>query len=782
MDRSSYLPLVLVLATVALVSVLVWSVWPSPATVPTKQTVTGIADSVTVTWVSENVSAARLRADDDIEWTLGYAHGMRRTWTLLLWRQAASGHLSTWFGEGVVPIDRHVHHLGIPHDAKRAYAALPDSTRRRVRAYTAGVNAALSSPAAQNADELLTLGLQPEPWEPWHTLAVEHLFSWLSTPQHLPGTNGASPAEARTALPASVRSVHVGAEPVVETTSPRADSLLRGFLHVGGLEASVAWSRPASESRPAQLATRLVTGSSALPLLHEMVLTREMHDDALVRTTGATLPGSLVWLAGTHARGPDPGASWTILPGHTPTVRRVAADSLQWTRRHVRLAPHAADELLVQILRVEVAGSNPALPLSLPEASSDASPPAPAVRNPIRDSVRVSVRDTVRLDSITADTVIQADTAIRADTVSIDPVAQDSIPVDSIWTLTWNGMNGRSDATLWTQLARGHLRELSRLLNSPSLPARTSGVSQAKDPSLTDVRLHDGTSLVMGADESLYELGPTPFLFRGDGVTIVGRSAWTEPVAQALLRQEDRRAAAETQSDTSAWAAEILEDVLPHLQTLESETGPVQEALTYLQNWDATFERASIGASVFDEWMRAYAYNAPPEQEHVRLRLPARAGVISDSLRPDTTYFAAHRQRRAFRRAVERLVEEHGPDLRQWRWERVAIDRRSFPVWSAGEWIDRDLSSLATTRYAPIDVPGRGHRSTPSGGPTLLSRTVPSPAATWTAWTSPERRSLVVRRSVFDVSDFFARPFLRRDRPADVTLLPAGSHSPDTLR
>ncbi len=308
--------------------------------------------------------------------------------------------------------------------------------------------------------------------------------------------------------------------------------------------------------------------------------------------------------------------------------------------------------------------------------------------------------------------------------------------------------------------------------------------------------LHDGTGLVLDDPQNadgeprVRLLGDAPYLIRAKGLTVIGRSAWTGPVAQSLTRRTDSdmqpRAAVEVRSDTSRWAAAMLRDVLANLERLAAGGGRVQEALTYLRNWDATYERSSIGASVFEIWLDEYARGAGAtgrqthpqvgrQERRMRLRLPPPPGAASDSLRPDTTYFAAHRQRRAFRRAVHRLTEAHGPDLRQWRWERVAPNRRFFPVWSSDSLIAQDLSGLATTRYAPIDVPGRGHPSTPSGGPSLLSGAGDPYATVWASWNEPGRSALVVRRPVFAVSGFLARPFLRRDES------PALSLSPDSL-
>lgn len=599
---------------------------------------------------------------------------------------------------------------------------------------------------------------------PWHTLAVEHLFSWLSTPQPVAHENARDAQD-----PSSER-----------VAFAQTDALLRSFLHVRGLDRSVAWSHlPSSapdqpESSGAQLTSRLVTGSTAMPILHEVSFTITGGASERV-VSGGTLPGSLVWLSGSHSRKPSAaGASstaWAVLPGHAPSLRRLPADSLTVHRRYVRLTPRDADEQSVEIRRVDLPGAEPSalraepmrgIPLSLPSLN-----PSPGAPPPVDSLVVDSIRTGAAVLDAAGDTAVSDTASVQAP----DPAAQDSIPVDSIWVMSWNGLRGRSDAGSWTALSRGEMQP------------EADAMEQA-----TPFSLHDGTGLLLNdpqranEDATVRLLGKSPYVIRANGRTVVGRSAWTGPVAQSLVRHTGPgappRAGVEVRSDTSQWAAMMLQDVLPNLESLASSGGRVQEALTYLRNWDATFERSSIGASVFEIWLDEYASGTDTPHrraQRMRLRLSPPSRAASDSLRPDTTYFAAHRQRRAFRRAVHRLTEEHGPDLRQWRWERVAPNRRFFPVWSADSLIARDVSELATTRYAPIDVPGRGHPSTPSGGPSLLSGVGDPYAAVWTSWIEPGQQALVVRRSVFDVSGFLARPFLRRDETADVSL------SPDSL-
>jgi hypothetical protein len=378
-----------------------------------------------------------------------------------------------------------------------------------------------------------------------------------------------------------------------------------------------------------------------------------------------------------------------------------------------------------------------------------------------------------------------ANDSVAEDSVAINTVAADSVAVDSTWVLSWSGLGATSDLSAWSALPQGDAPRFA---------------------------LHDASGLLVDESGTVSVFGTPPHRAETetpDGtLLVIGRSPWVYPVGQSLASQRERRAATESLSDTSAWAGLVLARTLPHLDDLTAPTPRMREARTYLRNWDANYERASIGASVFEVWMDEYARDAgtipfllpttaadtvprPGARRTNRRGGPGRtaraAPIRLDRLPPDRTFFAAHRQRQAFRRAVRRLTAAHGTDLRQWRWERVAPDRRYFPVWSADSLILQDLSALASTRYAPIEVPGIGHPSTPSGGPSLLAPTTParSPAA-WTAWTAPQRDHLVVRRHAFDVDAFFSRPFLRRDVAPALALVPPGdpeaAPSPDAAR
>jgi len=299
---------------------------------------------------------------------------------------------------------------------------------------------------------------------------------------------------------------------------------------------------------------------------------------------------------------------------------------------------------------------------------------------------------------------------------------------DSMWVVQWPGFTSRSDASAWMDALR-------------------------LDPDPADstaFRLFDGTGLQLSKDGTWQVLGRPPAVESIDDLSgvMVGTSNWTSHQAESLeslLKTSTPGMHTLSRSDSSTWAGTLLSTFQNGLPQTSGASDPVRGALQYLRNWNHRYESMSIGATVFEFWMRAY-------QEEIS----ARPDI------PDTTYFAEYRRRQAFREAVDTLVSRYGPDVRRWRWERVAPDQRYFPVWSADSLSSVAESALATTWYAPVIRPGRGHPSTLVGGPSLVDPVVTAPSPTkWTGWMRPIDTAFTTRRPRFNPDQFLARPLQR---------------------
>jgi hypothetical protein len=280
-------------------------------------------------------------------------------------------------------------------------------------------------------------------------------------------------------------------------------------------------------------------------------------------------------------------------------------------------------------------------------------------------------------------------------------------------------------------------------------------------------RLMSGHGLRVSTDGGWTVMGDPPVAERFDRGVLIGQSSWARSQARILRGQLDATAMASVEQlsarDSSAWAARRISSALPFLLlTAPADTTLLSEAITYLRNWDSAYDRASIGASVFESWLVThrtatdslpflldYAVPTPPDDSLSRVRW-------TDSLRADS--MRRSRQLQAtLQQAVQALEAQYGSDTRRWRWERVNARAHHFPVWSADSLVDRNLRRLSDTRFAALDHPGQGHPSALSGGSSLLDPS-PAPTAAWEGWTTvaPEA-AFMVRRLRIPIDVFLGR-------------------------
>ncbi len=213
---------------------------------PASAMIPSLSNQTRILWGIEGKATIEAVDEVDAYAALGFAHGWDRLWPLLLWRQAATGTLSSWDGESALPIDQLILSFRFPHFAKQSFEALPDEEKRLLEAYSRGLNEAMKSRSKQLPPPLLDAPPALDRWEPWHSLAIERLLVWLTVP-----------------FPSPPFSENQAWDRIITATFQ-----LRERLQFFGLSHSHAWA--IQDSTGAHLFQRHILGAAATPTLFEV--------------------------------------------------------------------------------------------------------------------------------------------------------------------------------------------------------------------------------------------------------------------------------------------------------------------------------------------------------------------------------------------------------------------------------------------------------------------------------------------------------------------------------
>lgn len=609
--------------------------------------IVGLTDSAHVQLYKDGSARIRAASEDDMYAALGYLHAQQHGWSIALYRRAALGRLSEWFGDDLLELDRLSLRLGLARGARDAYGALPDDRKRMLTAYARGVNGAWARRTAAMRDEFVLLHVEPEQWEPWHALAVERLYAWLAAPH--PPTD----------------SLKAAGGAMIDFF--KADRFLRQWLHLHGFEHSLAWTL--RDSSGVRLFQRQVYGSTALPIFQSVVL----DDPVSGRLEGATLVGTPFLPVGKNES-----RAWAILLSSSLSIQRAVRDTSEVSPVFERLVSADGEE---HLLRIERAG---------------------------RD---IFFEDTLPF-------FVGTDSTMHG--------------LRQGWTLTWSGFVSGTDANAWTDLENGAQPAFSLFEGDGLVLDRSGNSTIVGQPSIN--RTFSQGSLISNNMWSGYVAE------RLDSLVSIGG-----PVDPAALRN-DRH---------SEWAARLAPAMTDAAIAVPNQPAMVTEALAFLRNWDFAYDRASIAASIFDTWVAAYRDSL---------------GVLPTPELADSALTETLVRYELLVTAVERLADEHGDNLSQWRWEDIQKKAFYFPVFSADTLLAAEVDPLPTTRYSTITIPGAGHPTTLFWGPSIIEMETPS-ASGWESWVSTGAwDAMKVRTRRFQPSRFFGR-YLVSDRPPEPFVL-----------
>lgn len=118
-----------------------------------------------------HVRAPSLRAAFEAQ---GYAAAEDRMWQMELDRRRATGRLAEAVGPAATATDAFHRRMGLVAQAQRSVEALHGESRVVLDAYASGVNRWLAT-RPRMPPELEVLGIVPEPWEAWHSIALHEV-------------------------------------------------------------------------------------------------------------------------------------------------------------------------------------------------------------------------------------------------------------------------------------------------------------------------------------------------------------------------------------------------------------------------------------------------------------------------------------------------------------------------------------------------------------------------------------------------------------------------------
>jgi penicillin amidase len=134
-------------------------------------TLTGLDGAVEVVRDSLGIPHIRAGSVHDAFSAQGYVHAQDRLWQMEYDRRRATGRWAALTGPGGLEHDILMRRLRLGPSAQADYAAFSPATRAMFDAYAAGVNAFIETTTVLPVEYHLT-ETTPEPWQPWHSIAV----------------------------------------------------------------------------------------------------------------------------------------------------------------------------------------------------------------------------------------------------------------------------------------------------------------------------------------------------------------------------------------------------------------------------------------------------------------------------------------------------------------------------------------------------------------------------------------------------------------------------------
>lgn len=133
---------------------------------------------VDIHWDPHGVPHIYANDKHDLYYSMGYVHAQDRLWQMTLSQIAAQGRFAEFFGKQLLPYDKLQRTLGFWRTAKKIEQSLSDSTRAKLQAYADGVNAYVKEHPKSLPIQFTLSDIEPIPWTPTYSVALTRLMAW----------------------------------------------------------------------------------------------------------------------------------------------------------------------------------------------------------------------------------------------------------------------------------------------------------------------------------------------------------------------------------------------------------------------------------------------------------------------------------------------------------------------------------------------------------------------------------------------------------------------------
>jgi penicillin amidase len=133
---------------------------------------------VNIHWDNYGVPHIYANSHHDLYYSLGYTHAQDRLWQMTLTQMAAEGRFAEFLGKELVPYDKLQRTLGFWRTALKIEETLSDSTLSKLQAYADGVNAYIKENPKSLPIQFTLADMDPISWTVTHSIALARLMAW----------------------------------------------------------------------------------------------------------------------------------------------------------------------------------------------------------------------------------------------------------------------------------------------------------------------------------------------------------------------------------------------------------------------------------------------------------------------------------------------------------------------------------------------------------------------------------------------------------------------------